>query len=284
MMTFRAFPLYMLVLTILAGSPTCSAAEPTLVVSHGGIEQRFTTTELLARPDARLLTVHPDFSSDEATYRAVPLLPLLGDVDDARFDTLEARATDGFVSQIPLALIASGASGGAVAWIAVEDPNHPWALLPHKTLTPGPFYLVWEHPERSGVRSEQWPYQLANLTFADSPVRRWPQLAVPPSLPANALARRGQAVFLVQCLPCHRLNGGGSGEVGPDLGRPMSPTQYLTDAGLRAIIRNTRAVRTWPGQQMEVFDKAILPDTDLDAVVAYLYAMAGTTLGPAATR
>jgi mono/diheme cytochrome c family protein len=283
-MKFRAFPLYMLLLTILAGSPTCRAAEPTLVVSHGGSEQRFTTTELLARPDARLLTVHPDFSSDAATYRAVPLLPLLGDVDHARFDTLEARATDGFVSQIPLALIASGASGGAVAWIAVEDPNHPWALLPHKTLTPGPFYLVWEHPERSGVRSEQWPYQLASLTFADSPVRRWPQLAVPPILAANALARRGQAVFLVQCLPCHRLNGGGSGEVGPDLGRPMSPTQYLTDAGLRAIIRNTRAVRARPGQQMEVFDKVILPDTDLDAVVAYLYAMASTTLGPAAPR
>jgi cytochrome c1 len=54
----------------------------------------------------------------------------------------------------------------------------------------------------------------------------------------------------------------------------MNPTQYLTDAGLRAIIRNPRAVRTWPDQQMIGFGERILSDADLDAVVAYLHAMA----------
>jgi mono/diheme cytochrome c family protein len=199
---------------------------------------------------------------------------LLGDLETDHFDTIEARATDGFVSQIPLALIARGARDGAVAWIAAEDPAQPWPPLPHKTVSAGPFYLIWEHPERSGVTTEQWPYQLASLTFVDSPLHRWPQLALPATLPPDALAQRGQTVFLTQCLPCHRLNGGGGGEVGPDLGRPMSPTQYLTDSGLHAIIRNTRAVRTWPGQQMEVFSKAALPDADLHAVVTSLHAMA----------
>jgi hypothetical protein len=53
---------------------------------------------------------------------AVPLLGLLGDFVSERLDTLEARAADGFVTQIPPALGRSGASGGSVAWIAVEDP------------------------------------------------------------------------------------------------------------------------------------------------------------------
>jgi mono/diheme cytochrome c family protein len=197
------------------------------------------------------------------SYRAVPLLALLGDVTGTRFDTLEARASDGFVSQIPLELIARGASGGAVAWIAVEDPAHPWPLLPNRTTSAGSFYLVWQHPERSGVNREQWPYELVKVSFVESAVHRWPQLAVTGSLPADAPARSGQKIFLAQCLPCHRLNGGGAAEMGPDLGQPMNPTQYLTDAGLRAIIRNPRAVRTWPGQQMEGFDNAALSDADL---------------------
>jgi hypothetical protein len=122
--------------------------------------------------------------------------------------------SDGFVAQIPPALVIRGASGGAVAWLAVEDPAHPWSPLPHQSISAGPFYLIWEHPERSGVTSEQWPYGVVRLTLAENPVHRWPQLAVPVS-PPDATARRGQDVFLSQCLPCHRLKGGGAGEMGP---------------------------------------------------------------------
>jgi hypothetical protein len=69
------------------------------------------------------------------------------------------------------------------------------------------------------------------------------------------------------------LNGGGASDTGPDLNRPMNPTQYLTEAGLRALIRSPRSVRTWPDQLMGGFDKATLPDADLDALVAYLRSM-----------
>jgi hypothetical protein len=60
------------------------------------------------------------------------------------------------------------------------------------------------------------------------------------------------------------------------LGRPMNPTQDLTEAGLRVIIRNPRAVRTWPNRQMIGFDQRALPDADLDALVACLRAMASS--------
>ncbi len=70
------------------------------------------------------------------------------------------------------------------------------------------------------------------------------------------------------------MKGAGAADMGPDLGRPMSPTQYMTPEGLRALIRNPKAVRTWPQQQMPGFDATKLPDADLDALIAYLAYMA----------
>ena len=58
-----------------------------------------------------------------------------------------------------------------------------WGSPPGTGTGAGPFYLVWEHPERSGVTSEQWPYQLASLTAVESPAHRWPQLAADTLLP-----------------------------------------------------------------------------------------------------
>jgi mono/diheme cytochrome c family protein len=251
------------------------AESPALTLNSGGAPQSFTAAELLARPDAATLEVPADVAYDRPmTFRAVPLLALLGNLAATPYDTLEATATDGFIAQLPLALVKGVATGGSVAWIAVEDPVAPWPALPGKAGSAGPFYLVWEHPQRSGVGNEQWPYQVASLTLAESPAHRWPQMAVAASLAADDPARRGQAVFTAQCLPCHRMKGAGASDLGPDLGQPMSPTQYLSAEGLRLLIRNPKAVRTWPQQQMPGFDEATLPEPDLDALIAYLSYMA----------
>src|SRR5262249_24203693 len=118
------------------------------------------------------------------------------------------------------------------------------------------------------------PYHLDSLTEVESPAHRWPQMVVAASLPSDSPARRGQSVFTTQCLPCHRMKGAGAGDMGPDLGQPMNPVQYLSANGLRSLIRNPQAVRTWPQQQMPGFDETMLSDADLDAVIAYLVQMA----------
>ena len=178
------------------------ADERTLLLKLGGVEQRLAASELLARPDAAEVTIPDDVSFKQTrTYRAVPLLSLLPGVPEP-FDTLEARALDGFVAQIPLSLVRKAASGGSVAWLGVEPPGQPWPDLPGENFGPGPFYLVWEGPERSGVTQEQWPYQLASLTVVESPAHRWPQLVVDASLPPDAAARRGQQPFVAGCLTC----------------------------------------------------------------------------------
>jgi mono/diheme cytochrome c family protein len=246
-------------------------AQPTLTITAGPITHHFTATELLSRTDLASIRIPPHVDYDiSLTLQAVPLLDLLAAFPLERFDRLEASATDGFIAQIPLSLIEAGKSGGSVAWIAVENPDHRWPKLPGKDASAGPFYLIWQYPERSRVANEQWPYMLEKLTAVQSPERRWPQLAVNAALPADAPARLGEVVFAAQCLPCHRLNGGGASEIGPDLGRPMAATDYMTERGLRALVRDPKSIRTWPQQQMPAFPPSLLSNTDLDALMAYL--------------
>ena len=249
----------------------------TLLIELGGERRAYSAAELLANPATKTIEIPQDVSYGRPMrYQAIPLLDLMRGLPTGTTHTIEARAVDGFASLLPWILIARGASGGAVPWIAIEDPVHPWPHLDGKWHSAGPFYLVWEHPERSGVASEQWPYALASLTGDADPLQRWPQLALDASVPANDPARRGQEVFTVQCLPCHRLRGAGAGDQGPDLGLPMPVTAYFTRAGLKALMRDPAAVRNWPQRQMPGFDTANLSDADIDAVMTYLERVTGT--------
>lgn len=258
-------------LSLCAAMARGRAEPPALTIMAGKVEQHFTVSELLARSDVASVHIPPGVDYHVAlTLRAVPLLDLLAAFPLEGFDRLEARASDGFVAQIPLSLVEAAKTGGSVPWIAVEDPHDPWPKLPGKDASAGPFYLIWQYPERSAVVNEQWPYMLESLTAVQSPELRWPQLRVKTALPADAPARRGEEVFVTQCMPCHRLSGAGEAAIGPDLGQPMNATAYLTEPGLRALIRDPKSVRTWPQQQMPGFSPTLLPDTDLDALIAYL--------------
>jgi mono/diheme cytochrome c family protein len=262
----RLLCLLAILLASLAGLPALADA-PVLVMTTGGATRQLTADDLRAWPDAATIAVPNDPAYGRAiSYRAVPLRALLSALPPDATDTIQARASDGFVAEIPRALI----SGAATPWIAFEDTAQPWPPLPGRPASAGPFYLVWQDPERAGISSEQWVYALAALTAVPSPAQRWPAIAVDPSAPENAPARQGQVVFIANCLPCHRLGGAGEGTVGPDLLRPMPATAYFTEAGLRALIRNSAAVRHWPAQQMPAFNDTALPDSAIEAVIAYL--------------
>ena len=120
-----------MLMLMVVGAKLAGAAEPSLEFGLGDVTHRFTASELLARPDAAEVDIPNDHDYRRAThYRAVPLLPLLAGLPPDRLDTLEARATDGFVAQIPLSLVRKGAEGGATAWIAVEPPRPALAEPP----------------------------------------------------------------------------------------------------------------------------------------------------------
>jgi hypothetical protein len=159
-----------LLLGLCAARARAEPAQPTLTITAGAATSHFTAADLLSRSDLASVQIPPQVDYNiSLTLQAVPLLDLLSAFPLEGFDRLEASATDGFVAQIPLALIEAGKRGGSVAWIAVETPNHPWPKLPGKDASAGPFYLIWQYPERSRVSNEQWPYMLEKLTATPSP-------------------------------------------------------------------------------------------------------------------
>jgi len=257
-------------------APPSPAIEPGIEVTVGGKQLHFDRTQLLSRDDIQTVEIPNDVAYHSTmTYRAVPLASLLRGLDLPRDTVIEAVATDGFAAQLPVDLLVNADPKGAVAWVAVEPADAPWPDLPGKTVSAGPFYLVWTGQQAASVRSEQWPYQMARLATQPSAAARWPQLAVDPGLPATDPIRTGQSVFVTQCLTCHKLNGAGSGDMAPDLNFPMNPTEYLSPTALHALIRDPASVRDWPDRKMQGFTPDQLSDREIDQIVAYLRHMAG---------
>jgi mono/diheme cytochrome c family protein len=252
-----------------------AVANPFLDVTVGGETRQFSRDALLARPDATDIDIPADVAYGKPMrFRAVPLAALLTGLPTAPDSVIETVALDGFAAHVPLDLVMNTDPAKAVAWLAIEPPGAPWPNLPGKLSSAGPFYIVWTGAAAATIRSEQWAYQVARLINQLSPAARWPQLSVDPALPATHKARDGQALFITQCLPCHMINGAGSGDVGPDLNRPMNPTAYMTREGLRALIRDPKSVRSWPTQIMPGFTDDQISDGEIDAVIAYLAHMA----------
>jgi mono/diheme cytochrome c family protein len=274
-MTNRLCAIVAIILACLLVMPGSASADPVLDIIVGGQTRHFGRDELLRRPDVAQISVANDIAYGKAmTYRAVPVAALLAGLNPPANAVIESVALDGFAAQLPLNLLVNTDPAKAVAWLAVEPADTRWPLLPGKAESAGPFYIVWTGAAVATIRSEQWPYQLKRLASQSSPLERWPALDVDPALPATDPIRAGLALFKTQCLPCHMLNGAGTGTMGPDLNRPMNPTRYMTSDGLHALIRDPRSVRSWPSLQMPGFAKEQMNDREIDQVIAYLAHMA----------
>jgi len=271
----RALLLFCVLLLPVLVPALARADEPTIAVTVGNDTRSFTRSGLLARPDAKTIQVARDIAyRGPMTYRAVPVASLFAETTLPGDSVIEAVALNGFVAQLPPDLLLNTDEGKAVAWLAIELAEHPWPPLPKKDESAGPFYIVWTGAEVGSIRSEQWPYQLAKLVSQPSPLVRWPALAVDSTLPPTDPARAGQALFIVQCLTCHKLNGAGAADVGPDLNRPQNPTEYFAPQALHDLIRNPKSVRTWPAQTMPALSD-YLSDREIDRIIGYLKHMAG---------
>lgn len=264
--------------------PDARAAGPTLTIVVEDTTRSFDRDALLARTDAADISVPRDIAyGADMSYRAVPLAGLLN-VGASADRVLEVEAEDGFVAQLPLELVNNRDPRQAVAYVAIETAGKPWPPVPTKARSAGSFYIVWLGDRASSVPALEWPYQVLRLTVQDAPTKRWPALAVDAKLPALDPARAGQNLFARTCFTCHSLNHAGLAAVGPDLNVPMNPTEYLTDAGLRTLIRDPRAVRAWPEQQMPGFTEEQLSDQEIGLIVDYLRHMAGRKIPSAEGR
>ncbi len=248
------------------------AQSPTLTVTGNGTTATYSLSTLLRRPDVRNLTVDDPVYRRTMTYRALPVAALMKDTKVGLDDYVQARAIDNFSVAIPERLLGVAGTSGIEAFLALEDPAAPWPAIPGKPgrASAGPFYIVWKLTPPATVSREYWAYRLAALAVTESPVKRWPALAVGANVPANDPIRTGLDRFVEVCFACHKFRGAGEGDQGPDLGQPMNPVDYLQLPALKKMIRDPRSVRQWPDQKMPGFDEATLTDSDLDSIIAWL--------------
>ena len=252
-----------------------SAAQLTIELEHAS--KTWQTADLLKHPQAQTVQIVDDVSYKRTmTYQAVPLAVLLPGLKPESH--LQAVALDGFAAELTAAPLLE--KRGARAWLAVEDPTHPWPALAQGKPSAGPFYLVWTDPQAGPVSPEQWPFQISGIKQLKTVAERFPALLPDPKLAANDPINQGFALFQKNCLACHRLNGAGDAQVGPDLNIPYNPTEYFAGDFLKRYIRDPQSLRHWPQAKMPAFAASVLPDSELDLLVGYLKHMAGRKQQP----
>ncbi|PMV21731.1 MULTISPECIES: c-type cytochrome [unclassified Pseudomonas] len=256
-------------LALLISLPT-AAAQLTIELDHS--RKTWETADLLKHPQAQTVQIADDVSYKRSmSYRAVPLAVLLPGLKPESH--VQAVALDGFAAELTAAPLLE--HQGARAWLAVEDPAQPWPALADGKPSAGPFYLVWTNPQAGAISPEQWPFQISAIKQLKTVAERFPALLPDPKLAANDPINQGFALFQKNCLACHRLNGAGDGQVGPDLNIPYNPTEYFGGDFLKRYIRDPQSLRHWPQAKMPAFAASVLPDGELDLLVGYLKHMAG---------
>ena len=238
----------------------------------GANNRTWQTEELLHHPQAQTITVTNDVSyKRDMSYRAVPLSVLLTGIKPD--DHLQAVALDGFAAEMAAAPLLN--TQGARAWLAIEDPAKPWPPLSEGKPGAGPFYLVWTNPQAGNISPEQWPFEVVSIKRMAPVAERFPALLPDPALKADDPVNKGFALFQKNCLACHRLNGAGDAQFGPDLNIPYNPTEYFGADFLKRYIRDPQGLRQWPQAKMPGFSAEVLPDEDLGMLVGYLKHMVG---------
>lgn len=248
------------------------AQAQSLEVADRQTSKRLTAQQLLADPAARDVALARDPVLGRAmVYRALPIPELLKGLSLGTEDYVEFTATDKFSIGVPVRLLLPKSSEGPKPFLAVETREAKWPPIPDRGMeTAAPFFLIWQDAKPGQISSEYWVYKLASLTVTDSPFKRWPALNVAEDVPATHPARRGLDRYVALCISCHRFNGAGEGEMGPDLAKPMNPVDYFQPQAFRKFLRSSKSVRDWPGRKMPSFVEDVLSNEDMEALIAWL--------------
>ena len=251
-------------------------SDPQLTIKVKDQVRVYSRTQMLQLSDVRQVTIEndPTYSMKKKTYTAVPVTTLFQNLKVDATQTLLFSCLDGFSAPISASRLLNSDPKESIAYIAIESSDQKWSSVKaDKSQTAGPFYLIWEHPEKSKIVVEEWPYQLAGFEAKPSIQTQFPGTIPDPRLTAKSSVQQGYQIFMRNCFACHTLNGEGSSQMGPDLNQPYNPTEYLKKDFLFKLVRNPQSLRRWPQAKMPAFDKTSLPDEDLQKIILYLQHM-----------
>jgi mono/diheme cytochrome c family protein len=245
------------------------AAEATLEIVAGPQRLTFTQSQLLSRRDIRTISIaESEYKRRFTRFKAIPIENLFQGVAIPDLGVVQCNGTDGFSANLEKTRLFSTDPHASKAFLAIEDPKSPWPHLRGKSVSAGPFYLVWTNPQASAIGPEEWPYQIASFDILSDPHSVFPK--VYPAADAAPNVQNGFKSFQRNCFACHKMNGSGAGSIGPDLNLPMNPTEYFEAKALASLIRDPASVRTWPGIAMRGFSEAAISGAELSDLIAYL--------------
>ena len=248
---------------------SAQATEATLAIVADGERRVYSQSQLLSRRDVQTIsTADSEYKRRVTRFRAIPIANLFKGLVVPEVAVIQCNSVDGFSAILEKTRLFSTDPTASKAFLAIEDPQHPWPPLLGKASSAGPFYLIWTHPQASAIGGEEWPYQIASFNILSDPRRVFPTMY--PADDAALNVQNGFKSFQKNCFACHKINGNGAAAIGPDLNLPMNPTEYFEAKALTAFIRNPASVRTWPGMVMHGFSAAAIPDAELADLLAYL--------------
>lgn len=252
-----------------------AAKDHRLTIVAAGKTKTFLRSQLLQRSDLETLVIadDPAYPGRVMRYSAIKVTRLFGRLkidDDA---VIQFKTRDGFSAVLSNQRLLNRSPAAAIAYLAIESPTKKWPVLKSGKHSAGPFYLVWKNPKKSHISHEEWPFMIAAFEVKGSLESTYPQIFPKPRRPQNHPVTRGFQLFVKNCFGCHPINGGGAAQIGPDLNLPMNPTQYFRESALKKLIRNPQQVRRWANSRMTGFDRSILNDDQLNAIISYLKAM-----------
>ncbi len=245
------------------------ASDATLEIVGDKERLIFAQSQLLSRSDVETISVAGSAYEGRFTlFKAIPMENLFSGLPIPKLGAVQCNSTDGFSAILDTTRLFSTDPKASKAYLAIEDPKSPWPDLAGKRASAGPFYLVWINPEASAIGPEEWPYQIASFHVLSDLHGVYPKIY--PAVDAAENVQNGFKSFQKNCLACHKMNGEGAASIGPDLNLPMNPTEYFQANGLVTLIRDPASVRTWPRRTMRGFSAAMIPDTELSDLIAYL--------------
>jgi mono/diheme cytochrome c family protein len=260
-----------LLLCFLCSLAGCSRARPiegTLTFKRDGrVVRTVTLAELAERAGAREVRSADPYYGAYKRFQAFPIKPALTWALNVEESALRSRAfmliaLDGYAVPIEgQRLLEDG------AFVAVDDLDVPgFAPIGPRKVSPLPAYLIWEGTAGANQESHPRPWQLVAIDAVD-PLALYPHTR-PKGLVEGTPTMHGFKLFRERCIRCHAINREG-GSVGPELNVPQSIVNYRPEAQIRAYIKNPLTFRygTMPPHPD-------LTDADLDALIAYLQAIA----------
>lgn len=243
------------------------AAQATdLTIESNGKTQTLSSAELLKRGTDLHFPSDPTYTKPPV-YRVVPLKDLFKDQIPSKESSLLFEALDGFRVAIPAEHLFY--TKGLEPVLAIEDSEKPWPNIKKKSASAGPYYLMWPGDVAAKkIGQEEWPFMVVKIIVQKSLAEEYPAIVPKVKLASNVY--KGYELFTKHCFACHALNGSGGEKMGPDLGIPYSPTDYLRKEYFKKLIRSPQSLRKWPGSQMSSFTAEAISDSQIDQIWEYL--------------